>query len=138
VKTDTGLGTFDAILKGHSPEIREIAHALRRLVARIHPTSVETPRNGEGCTTYGIGPRKMTQAFANIMPFKDHVNLGFYHGAALADPNGLLEGTGKGARHVKLRAIQDVSSPAVKALIEASLAERRIACGESSRFLAPP
>jgi hypothetical protein len=138
MKTDNALGSFDAILKGHTPEIRETAYALRKLVARIHSLAVETPRNGEGCTTYGIGPRKMTQAFAYIMPYRDHVNLGFYHGAVISDPNGLLEGAGKGARHVKLRSAGDVSSPAIKALVEASIAERRIACGETSKFLAPP
>jgi hypothetical protein len=37
-----------------------------------------------------------------ISPFKTHVNLGIVHGATLADPAGLLEGTGKVHRHVKL------------------------------------
>jgi hypothetical protein len=138
MKTDGTQGTFDAILGGHSPEIREIAHGLRRIVARIHSTSVETPRSGEKCTTYGIGPRKMTQAFAYIMPFRDHVNLGFYHGAFLSDPNGILEGAGKGARHIKVKSPADVSSPAIKALIHAAVTERLIACGETSRFMKPP
>jgi hypothetical protein len=138
MKTDNAQGTFEAILAGHTPEIREIAFALRRLVARIHPLSVETPRNGEKCTTYGIGPRKMTQGFANIMPFADHVNLGLYHGAVISDPNRLLEGTGKAARHVKLMSLGDVASPGIKALIEAAIAERRVATGESSKFMAPP
>jgi hypothetical protein len=138
MKTDSQLGTFDAILAGHSPQVREVAVALRRLIARLHPASVETPRKGEGCTTYGIGPRKMTEAFAYIMPFTEHVNLGFYHGAAISDPNRLLEGTGKAARHVKFACAGDVSSPAVKALIQASITERLIACGETSRFMKPP
>ncbi len=138
MKTDITQGTFEAILGGHPPEIREIAHDLRRLVARIHSTSVETPRKGEKCTTYGIGPRKMTQAFAYIMPFKDHVNLGFYHGALISDPNGVMEGAGKGARHIKVRSAKDASSPAIKAMVHAAVTERLIACGETSRFMKPP
>ena len=41
-------------------------------------------------------------AFAYVNAFKDHVNVGFFHGARLPDPAGLLEGTGKRMRHVKL------------------------------------
>lgn len=42
-------------------------------------------------------------AFAYVGAFKAHVNLGFFHGAELDDPAGLLEGSGKFMRHVKLR-----------------------------------
>ncbi len=42
-------------------------------------------------------------AFAYVNAFKAHVNVGFFRGADLADPNCLLEGTGKFMRHVKLR-----------------------------------
>jgi hypothetical protein len=42
-------------------------------------------------------------AFGYVNAFKDHVNVGFFRGARIADPEGLLEGTGKLMRHVKLR-----------------------------------
>jgi hypothetical protein len=41
-------------------------------------------------------------AFAYVGAFKAHVNVGFFRGAEIADPGGLLEGTGKFMRHVKL------------------------------------
>src|ERR1044072_5928593 len=34
-------------------------------------------------------------AFGYVNAFKAHVNVGFFRGAEIADPNGLLEGTGK-------------------------------------------
>jgi hypothetical protein len=40
--------------------------------------------------------------FGYVNSFKNHVNVGFFHGAALEDPAGLLEGSGKRMRHVKL------------------------------------
>ena len=40
--------------------------------------------------------------FAYVGVFRDHVNVGFFHGAALPDPAGLLQGTGKYMRHVKV------------------------------------
>jgi len=41
--------------------------------------------------------------FAYVGVFKAHVNVGFFQGSTLADPDGLLEGTGKFMRHVKLK-----------------------------------
>jgi hypothetical protein len=41
--------------------------------------------------------------FAYVGVFRDHVNVGFFHGTALPDPAGLLQGTGKYMRHVKLK-----------------------------------
>src|SRR5688572_2624511 len=41
--------------------------------------------------------------FAYVGAFKAHVNVGFFHGARLPDPAGLLQGTGKRMRHVKIR-----------------------------------
>jgi hypothetical protein len=52
-----------------------------------------------------------------FMVGKEHVTFAFMRGAALPDPQNLLEGTGKGVRHVKLRSVADVKRPAVKTLI---------------------
>ena len=57
-------------------------------------------------------------AFAYVNAFKAHVNVGFFHGAEIADPGGLLEGTGKFMRHVKLRPGCDVDAAALTKLIE--------------------
>jgi hypothetical protein len=57
-------------------------------------------------------------AFGYVDAFTAHVNVGFFRGAELADPAGLLEGTGKFMRHVKLRPDRPLDSPALVALIE--------------------
>ena len=64
-------------------------------------------------------------AFAYVNVFRDHVNVGFFHGAFLTDPSGLLEGTGKRMRHVKLRPDVEVDAPALQALMAASYADIR-------------
>lgn len=56
-------------------------------------------------------------AFGYVNVFTSHVNVGFFNGAALRDPAGLLEGTGKRMRHVKLRPGSDVDSIALTDLI---------------------
>ena len=49
-----------------------------------------------------------------ILPIgSDRVNLAFSHGASLADPRGLLDGTGKSIRHLKLQTAHELESPAV-------------------------
>lgn len=59
-------------------------------------------------------------AFGYVSVFKAHVNVGFFRGAALKDPAGLLEGTGKNMRHVKLRPGDPIDAVALNKLIEAA------------------
>src|ERR1043165_7745879 len=56
-------------------------------------------------------------AFAYVNAFKAHVNVGFFCGTELPDPAGLLEGSGKFMRHVKLRPGVAVDEAALQALI---------------------
>ena len=68
-------------------------------------------------------------AFAYVNAFRAHVNVGFFRGAELADPEGLLEGTGRFMRHVKLRPAEDVDATALRGLIRTAYADikRRLA-----------
>lgn len=59
-------------------------------------------------------------AFAYANAFKAHVNVGFFRGAELADPDGLLQGTGKFMRHIKLWPGQQVDDAALRRLIYAA------------------
>jgi hypothetical protein len=58
--------------------------------------------------------------FAYVGVFKAHVNVGFFRGAQLQDPRGLLVGNGKRMRHVKLRPGEEPDSAALSALIDAA------------------
>ena len=57
-------------------------------------------------------------AFAYVNAFKAHVNVGFFRGAEIADPHGVLEGTGKFMRHVKLTPHRNVDAGALIKLID--------------------
>jgi hypothetical protein len=59
-------------------------------------------------------------AFGYVNVFTAHVNVGFFLGAWLDDPAGLLEGTGKRMRHVKLRPDRQPESAALEVLIASS------------------
>jgi hypothetical protein len=64
-------------------------------------------------------------AFGYVNAFKAHVNVGFFRGAEIADPEGLLEGTGKFMRHVKLRPERDVNAAALMKLIETAYCDMK-------------
>ena len=64
-------------------------------------------------------------AFAYVDAFTAHVNVGFFQGAELNDPAGLLEGTGKYMRHVKLRPGVEADAAALGSLIESAYADVR-------------
>ena len=64
-------------------------------------------------------------AFAYVNAFTAHVNVGFFRGAEIADPDGLLNGTGKVMRHVKLRPDGDVDARALMTLIETAYTDMK-------------
>jgi len=74
-----------------------------------------------GCEEY-VNPWKIPSfdsdgTVCGFMTGKEHVTFIFMRGATLPDPEGLLEGTGKSVRHVKVRTTADVKKPALKKLI---------------------
>ena len=74
-------------------------------------------------------------AFGYVNAFRAHANVGFFHGAELPDPAGLLEGQGKHMRHVKLRPGRARNDEALAELITAGYrdARRRLGLGEAGR-----
>lgn len=64
-------------------------------------------------------------AFAYVNAFRAHVNVGFFRGAEIADPDRLLEGTGKFMRHVKIRPGSDVDAAALTRLIGTAYTDMR-------------
>ena len=118
-------GTFDELLADVEPKLAAIARRLRAIIRAVDKSTVETVRLGDNAATYGVGPRKMSDGYAYIMPMRGYINLGFYQGALVADPERLLEGTGKGLRHVKIRSLAMANRPPVRALVAAALARRR-------------
>jgi len=58
--------------------------------------------------------------FAYVNVFTDHINVGFFHGASLPDPSGMLQGTGKYMRHVKIKTELVLNESALQLLIKNS------------------
>jgi hypothetical protein len=62
-------------------------------------------------------------AFGYVAVFTAHANVGFFHGAELGDPTGLLQGSGKRMRHVKVKPGVDLDDGSLDALIRAAYAD---------------
>ena len=112
---------IDRFLEGYTPEIRDLTHQVRVLIASVTPDADEYLKLGWKVIWYGFGP-KMPDQFAVVMPTRNHVGLGFAYGCDLPDPKGKLEGTGKRMRHVKLRTAAEAADPAIAALLRAQVA----------------
>jgi hypothetical protein len=76
----------------------------------------------DGCPTACVEDA----AFAYVGVFRAHVNVGFFRGADLDDPSGLLEGTGRRMRHVKIRPGVDLDRAALVALIGTAYADMKL------------
>ena len=122
--TAAKFGSFEDLIQITSEDLRPIVTALRQVILDVHPEACEIVRLDDRAATYGIGPRKMIDGYAYILPHRNWVNLGFYQGVSLPDPEGMLEGTGAKMRHIKIRALADANRDDVRALVEAAFAER--------------
>jgi|SRR5919204_6231158 hypothetical protein len=103
-------------LDGYSAEVRELALRVRELILKTVPKADEKVYTGWGTIGYSHSGGMKTQ-FCAVSPQRDRVNLYFNRGTELADPEHLLEGTGKNMRHVKVRTLNDAQSKALKQLI---------------------
>ncbi|WP_163542931.1 DUF1801 domain-containing protein [Occultella kanbiaonis] len=107
------------VIDGLDAPVREIAERLRELVAGTIPEVIEEPDPASGLIGYTFKPGTYTFLVAGIAPHTAHVNLMFARGAELADhdPGGLLEGTGRRARHIRFVTAADVDRPGVRDLL---------------------
>jgi hypothetical protein len=115
---------FEEIVAGAPKEIRELALACRALIFDVLPQTVEVVWPHQRSAGYGTGPKKMTEQFCWLAPQTKHVVFGFYYGTELPAAEGLLEGTGRLMRHVKIRTRADLENPALRRLVEVATTHR--------------
>lgn len=121
------LGTFADLMALGNSQTRPVMQRLRSMIFEADPEACEIVRLGDRAATYGLGPRKMIEGYAYVMPQRAWANLGFYRGTTLVDRQGLLEGAGKKMRHIKVRSVRDAEGGGIRELIEGAIAERRAA-----------
>ena len=104
-------------LNDEPAELRSIAREWFTLMRRCGVDVRELMHDGGPVACVEDAP------FAYVNTFKHHVNVGFFYGALLEDPAGLLEGSGKRMRHVKLKPGADCDTHNLGKLIDAAYAD---------------
>jgi hypothetical protein len=124
VELEAGLDeAVDRLLAGHTPAIQAIARALRATLHAEFPDAIEQVDMPDRLIAFGRS-MKMRGLLFSIIPHTSWVNLQLADGVDLPDPEGLIEGTGKRIRHVKVRSVEAASAAPLLAIVRAQLALR--------------
>ena len=108
---------IDAWMTQHAGELGSIAHRWFEVMRQCGDEVRELLHDGCPVACLGGAP------FGYVNVFTSHVNVGFFHGAALPDPARLLQGAGRFMRHVKLRPGMPANADALRTLIEAAYSD---------------
>jgi len=110
---------IDAWMREHADELGAIAREWFQVMRDCGDEVRELLH--DGCPTACLGDAP----FGYVNVFTSHVNVGFFHGAPLPDPAGLLEGSGRFMRHVKLRPGMSINVAALRKLIELAYSDMK-------------
>jgi len=124
ITVEESLGTIDEVFAKASATTLPIITAAHKYLIELNPDAVIVARRGEKSVAYGIGVKKMSEAYCYLIPFKDYVNFGFFHGTDI-DVDGILEGTGAKMRHIKIHTLEDLDNPELKELVLRAIKDRK-------------
>jgi hypothetical protein len=108
---------IDVWMKEHANELGAIAQEWFETMRKCGDEVRELLHDGHPVACLGDAP------FGYVNVFTSHVNVGFFHGAALPDPARLLQGAGRFMRHVKLRPGEATEAAALSRLIHVAYAD---------------
>jgi len=112
--------TINDFLSAYSEEVFTNTLKLREVLFANLPEIIEQLDLPAKMIAYCYS-QKYAELICTIIPSKKGLKLGFNRGTELPDPGKLLEGTGKISRYVEIRSGEQISSTALKELIESAL-----------------
>jgi hypothetical protein len=106
-------------LHRYRPAVQSLALGLRRVVleemAPCHEYIFEM--RSKVVLLYGATERVIKDGICNVSVFSSHVTLGFTHGIELEGAGGVLQGTGKAMRHIRLGSLSALDRPEIRACL---------------------
>lgn len=119
---------IDTFLARYTPAIERRLRESRASLRATFPHGFELVFDNYNALVFGFGPgAKQSEAFLSIAGYPRWVTLFFLNGATLPDPAGLLEGSGKQVRGIRLTDADTLASPDVIALIAAACRPHAVA-----------
>lgn len=121
---ETAVAQLGAFISRFSPDIAAQARAMLKTLRTRLPGAVEMVYDNHYALVIGFCPvERASEVILSLAVYPDHISLCFFAGDRLPDPDKLLEGSGKIARHIRLGGPEVLDKPAVKALIKAAIAD---------------
>ena len=117
----TKFATWDENLASHAPDVQAAARALDAIIRAELPDVVVQYDPGNGLLAFGRSMKMRDLLFA-LIPHGGWVNLQLADGALLPNPDGLIEGTGKRIRHVKVRSAAAATDARIGSIVRAQVA----------------
>jgi hypothetical protein len=117
---------LESFLTPYNPGVRALALKLRALIRAVMPDAIEQLDPPAHLIGYGVD-RSYKGLICGITLHTAHINLMFARGTDLPDPEGLLVGTGKRARHVTIRQEAELDALAIRTLLRAALQQHQAA-----------
>ena len=110
---------LDEFLTNYPADVQILARAARTLILEIMPETIELFDPSANLIAYGLD-RGYKGLICGITLFSAHINIMLAQGASQPDPLGMLKGSGKLARHIRVTQPDDLKVPGVAALLEAA------------------
>ena len=109
-------------LKKYDPEIQRLAKRVLRKMRALVPGATELVYDNYNALVIGFGPsERASEAMLSIALYPRWIDLIFLRGAKLADPRGVLNGSGKIVRSIVVKDADDLDDPYVRKLIAAAI-----------------
>ena len=118
---------LDSFMAKYTPEIAAHARATLREMRKLYPTAVELVYDNYNALAVGFAPsERASEAIFSITLYPKWVSLFFLQGAGLADPKGILKGSGKVAKHIVLTSPEALHNRDVQALMQSAVEDARV------------
>ena len=112
----------ESFIAKFDPAIAKLARSSRLALRKRLPTAHQLVYDNYNALAIGFGPTERTSdCIVSLAVYARGVSLYFLYGAALPDPDGILEGKGNRGRFVRLNAVEDLKTPAVEALLKEAI-----------------
>jgi len=109
-------------LSPYDRPIADLALAVRAMVLEQAPSAIETMYDAYNAVALGYSfTGRLKDGFCHVAVYGGHVNLGFNRGADLPDPRGVLEGSGKQIRHIRIQHRDDLAKPWLRKYVRAAI-----------------
>lgn len=118
---------LSAFMSRYTPEIATFAKAIRAEMRKRYPTALELVYDNYNALAIGFSPsERASEGTFSIALYPRWVSLFFLQGARLADPEGILKGSGSVAKHLVLSSLETLNEPAVRAIMDDAVAQAKI------------